>query len=233
MILSLIIDQSKTLQNQVYEYLHNKIVSGEILPGERMVEERISKETGISRSPIREAIRRLGSDGLVSVSPRGGVKVYRPSFSDFKFLYECRLSLESSAAHYAAIRINQGQKKQLSNLMNEMQQAINHQEMDHLRSLSTNFHNLIVEISGNPYLDKMMNQLIAHLTFYRNAVFKIQTRIDEGADEHQTIGEAIIAQDAKTAEEMMRTHIERDYQFYISTYSNKNPLSSGSLDLIP
>ncbi|WP_394234759.1 GntR family transcriptional regulator [Niallia oryzisoli] len=227
--MSLKIDQSKTLQNQVYEYLHSKIVNGEIQPGERIVEESIAKETGISRSPIREAIRRLDSVGLVSVSPRGGVRVYRPTFSDFKYLYECRLSLESTAAHYAAIRINPIQKEQLSNLMNEMQQAVSKQEVDHLRSLSTHFHNLIVQLSGNPYLDKMMKHLISHLTFYRNAVLNIPKRLEEGSDEHQAIGEAIIAQDPKAAEELMKLHIERDYQFYISKYSNLNPETS--LDL--
>lgn len=219
-------DQSKTLQSQVYEYLHNKIVNGEILPGERIVEESIAKETGISRSPIREAIRRLDSDGLVSVSPRGGVRVYRPTFSDFKYLYECRLSLESTAAYYAAIRILPVQKEQLSNLMVEMEQAVRKQEVDQLRSLSTNFHLLIVKLSGNPYLDKMMKQLISHLTFYRNAVLNIPKRLEEGSDEHQAIGDAIIAQDAKAAEQLMKTHIERDYQFYLSKYANKNPETS-------
>lgn len=224
--MSLKIEHSKTLQSQVYDYLHSKIVHGEILPGERIVEESIAKETGISRSPIREAIRRLDSDGLVTVSPRGGVRVYRPTFSDFKYLYECRLSLESTAAHYAAIRINPVQKEQLSKLMDEMQLAVNKQEVDLLRSLSTGFHQLIIQLSENPYLNKMMKQLISHLTFYRNAVLNIPTRIEEGADEHQAIGEAIIAQDAKAAEELMKLHIERDYQFYLSKYSNRNQETS-------
>ena len=106
--------QSQTLQNQVYEYLHNKIVNGDIPPGQRIVEGNIAEETGISRSPIREAIRRLGSDGLVSVSPRGGVRVYRATFSDFKYLYECRLSLEPTAAYFAALRINETSKNSIS-----------------------------------------------------------------------------------------------------------------------
>lgn len=90
--------QSQTLQNQVYEYLHEQIVSGNIPYGQRIVEGKVSQETGVSRSPIREAIRRLNSEGLVSVSPRGGVRVYRATFSDFKYLYECRLSMEPTAA---------------------------------------------------------------------------------------------------------------------------------------
>ena len=211
--------QSQTLQNQVYEYLHTKIVNGDIPPGQRIVEASIAEETGISRSPIREAIRRLGSDGLVSVSPRGGVRVYRATFSDFKYLYECRLSLEPTAAYYAALRINELQQTQLANLMYEMNLAVHQKEIDTLKVLSSKFHNMILEISGNPYLTKMMKQLISLLTFYRNAVLNIPRRMDEGAKEHQGIWQAIQTQDGKAAEELMKRHIQRDYQFYISMYS--------------
>jgi DNA-binding GntR family transcriptional regulator len=213
--------QSQTLQHQVYEYLHDQIVSGNIPPGQRIVEEKIVQETGISRSPIREAIRRLNSDGLVSVSPRGGVRVYRATFSDFKYLYECRLSLEPTAAYYAAIRMDEKQRTKLLDLMDEMNHIVDKKDLDKLKILSSQFHSLIVEASGNPYLVKMMNQLYSLITFYRNAVLNIPLRIEEGAFEHQAIWQAIQTKDGKAAEELMKVHIQRDYQFYISMYSSE------------
>lgn len=213
--------QSQTLQHQVYEYLHDRIVSGNIPPGQRIVEEKIVQETGISRSPIREAIRRLNSDGLVSVSPRGGVRVYRATFSDFKYLYECRLSLEPTAAYYAAIRMDEKQRTKLLDLMDEMNHIVDKKDLDTLKILSSQFHSMIVEASGNPYLVKMMNQLYSLITFYRNAVLNIPLRIEEGAFEHQAIWQAIQTQDGKAAEELMKVHIQRDYQFYISMYSSE------------
>ncbi|MGM0875869.1 MAG: GntR family transcriptional regulator [Bacillota bacterium] len=213
--------QSQTLQHQVYEYLHDQIVSGNIPPGQRIVEEKIAQETGISRSPIREAIRRLNSDGLVSVSPRGGVRVYRATFSDFKYLYECRLSLEPTAAYYAALRMNEKQRTKLLDLMDEMNHIVDKKELDKLKILSSQFHFMIVEASGNPYLVKMMNQLYSLITFYRNAVLNIPLRIEEGAYEHQAIWQAIQTHDGKAAEELMKVHIQRDYQFYISMYSSE------------
>lgn len=213
------IDQSQTLQNQVYKYLHEQIVSGNILPGHRIVEEKISQETGVSRSPIREAIRRLNSDGLVSVSPRGGVKVYRATFSDFKYLYECRLSLEPTAAYYAALRMNATQRDRLAEVMDEMNIMVEKKDLESLKNVSSQFHSLIVEASENPYLIKMMNQLNSLISFYRNAVLNIPMRIEEGAVEHRAIWQAIQTQDGKAAEELMRAHIQRDYQFYISMYS--------------
>lgn len=211
--------QSQTLQNQVYEYLHEQIVSGNIPPGQRIVEGKVSQETGVSRSPIREAIRRLNSEGLVSVSPRGGVRVYRATFSDFKYLYECRLSLEPTAAFYAASRMNEKQRKQLSDSVDKMNLMVDKNELEKLKVLSSQFHYLIVEASGNPYLMKMMNQLNSLISFYRNAVLNIPKRIEEGADEHKAIWNAIKIEDGKAAEELMKAHIQRDYQFYVSMYS--------------
>ncbi|WP_299092428.1 GntR family transcriptional regulator [uncultured Metabacillus sp.] len=213
------IDRSKTLQDQVYEYLHEKIVSGNINPGQRIVEKQISQETGVSRSPIREAIRRLNSDGLVSVSPRGGVRVYRPTFSDFNYLYECRLSLEPTAAYYAALRLDEKRRVHMSNVVDEMNLMVRKKDIEKLKILSTQFHFLIVKGSGNPYLLKMMNQLYSLISFYRNAVLNIPMRLEEGAEEHQAIWQAIQSRDGKAAEELMKTHIQRDFQFYHSMHS--------------
>ena len=216
------INQSKTLQHQVYEFLHEKIVNGIIPPGQRIVEEKVSQETGVSRSPIREAIRRLNSEGLVSVSPRGGVRVYRPTFSDFKYLYECRLGLEPTAAYYAAIRMNGEQQNHLKNLVEEMDLVIEKRDLEKLKNLSTQFHFFIVESSENPYLMKMMKQLNSLMSFYRNEVLNIPKRVEDGAQEHQAVWQAIQSRDGKAAEELMRAHIQCDYQFYSDMYSEIN-----------
>jgi DNA-binding GntR family transcriptional regulator len=212
--------QSKTLQNQVYEYLHSKIVSGDIPPGQRLVEEKIAEETGISRSPIREAIRRLAGDGLVVVNPRGGVSVYRATFTDFTHVYECRLSLEPTAARFAAIRMSESQRLEMNKLMYDLNRAVEKREIVKLKKLSSRFHGLILEASHNPHLIKMMKQLYAMVMFYRNAILNIPQRLEDGANEHQAIWEAIQKQDQDAAEKLMREHIDADYQFYIATYKN-------------
>lgn len=214
------IDSSQTLQNQVYGYLHGKIMNGELAPGERIVEQRISQETGISRSPIREAIRRLGSEGLVAVSPRGGVRVYRATSSDYKHLYECRLSLEPTAAHLAALRINNTQQVQLADLIEAMNLAAEKREIEQLKRLSSSFHRMILDLSGNPYLAKMMHQLNSLITLYRNAVLNIPNRLEDGAREHNSIGLAICNKEAERAEELMREHINKDYQFFLSKHTD-------------
>lgn len=218
--IKLTIASSQTLQNQVYDYLHEKITNGEIPPGERIVEQSISRETGISRSPIREAIRRLDSEGLVVVSPRGGVRVYRATTSDYKHLYECRLSLEPTAAYFAALRINDYQQQQLADLIEVMNLAAERKEIEQLKKLSGDFHRLILDVSGNPFLVKMMTQLNSLLTLYRNAVLNIPERVDDGNRDHNAIWLAIRNKEPEIAEKLMKEHIHQDYQIFISKHTD-------------
>ncbi|WLD94537.1 GntR family transcriptional regulator [Alkalihalobacillus sp. AL-G] len=212
----------QTLQAQAYDYIYNKIVSGEIPPGQKVVEQKIVTETGISRSPIREAIRQLTSEGLVTVHPHGGVRVYRATSSDYKYLFECRLSLEPTAAYYAAIRINTSQRFELDQLMKEMNQAAKMKDIHSLKLLSNRFHNMILETSGNPYLVKMMKQLYSLITFYRNVILNMPQRIEMGVVEHQEIWKAIRDRDGKTAEKLMKEHLKSDYNHYISEYQSSD-----------
>jgi DNA-binding GntR family transcriptional regulator len=148
------------------------------------------------------------------------VSVKRVTFGDFKHLYECRLSLEPTAAYFAALRISEMQRIQMSKLMYQMQRAIEKKEIDELKTLGSQFHEMILEASENPYLIKMMKHLYALMTFYRNAILNIPQRIETGADEHDAIWEAIRKGDAESAETLMREHIQNDYHFYLSVYQN-------------
>lgn len=212
--------QSQTLQIQIYEYLHDKIISGEIPPGRRVVEQKIVEETGISRSPVREAIRRLANEGLVTVHPRGGVRVYRATNSDFKYLFECRIGLEPTAAYLASKRMNHLQQTEMEQLMDNMRLAVKEKDLISLRELSKGFHDRVIEFSGNPYLIKMMKQLYSLITFYRNIILNNTERLEKGLDEHEQIWEAMLNKDGKAAEELMRTHLELDYKCYTSENLN-------------
>ncbi len=210
--------QSETLQKQAYEYLREKIVNGWFPPGQRLLEEKIAKETGMSRIPVREAIRRLIGDGLVSVNRRGGVSVRRLTFDDFSYLYECRVSLEPTAARLAAVRMSELQRAEMNKLVYDMNQAVEKRDIEKLRELSARFHNLILEGSKNPHLIKLMKQLYDLIAIYRNAVLNIPHRLESGAEEHQAIWEAIRKQDGEAAEKLMREHIQTDFRYYVAEH---------------
>jgi DNA-binding GntR family transcriptional regulator len=207
-----IIKRSETLQAQVYEYLREKILYGGIAPGQRLIEERIAEETGVSRSPIREAIRRLEKDGLVEVHAQGGVTVYKPTIEDFTSLYECRLSLEPAAAQYAAERRTEEQVATLERMLEEMKQLDYESETRRTHELNFAFHELIAEASKNPYLAKVMRELKVLISFYRNAILQVDPKRPEtGIAEHTAIYEAILRKDGEAARRQMEEHIKSDF----------------------
>lgn len=212
------LDPSKTLQVQVYEYMHDKIINGKLEPGTRVVEQQIAEETGVSRSPIREAIKQLKSEGLVLSHPRGGVRVFRPTSDDFKYLYECRLSLEPLAASLAAERASDAQLTEFNALLQKMKNIIGEQNLERMKKTSRTFHDLILECSGNPFLIKMMNQLHSLILFYRNIILTKTSRMEEGFFEHEAICIDILNRDAESAEKHMRDHIQKDYHYYLEQY---------------
>ncbi|MEH7342378.1 GntR family transcriptional regulator [Bacillus sp. JJ1532] len=217
------IHPSQTLQEQAYQYLYEKIINGEISPGSRLVEQKIVEETKISRSPIRESIRQLESEGLVTVHPRGGVRVYRPTHEDFKHLYECRISFEPTASYYAAHRLNEMRRERLDQIMYSMRSAIELNDTLSLKKYSREFHDTIVEFSGNPYLKKFMNQLRSFVLFYQNAIFNSYDRLLIGSVEHEDIWQAIRNGDGEAAKRLMQDHLKKDYEFYLLEYGKANP----------
>lgn len=214
-----VIKRNETLQSQVYEYLREKILLGGLTPGQRLIEERIVEETGVSRSPIREAIRRLEKDGLVVVKVQGGVSVYKPTIEDFTSLYECRLSLEPAAAHYAAQRRTEEELASLEQMMTEMKNLSYQSEVRWTHELNFAFHAQITEASKNPYLNKVMNELKVLISFYRNAILQVHPERPETAiAEHAAIYEAILEKNGEKARSCMEAHIANDFQLCMDAY---------------
>lgn len=216
------IKRSETLQSQVYEYLREQILFGGLAPGQRLIEERLCEETGVSRSPIREAIRRLEKDGLVVVQAQGGVTVYQPSLADFTHLYECRLNLEPAAAQYAAERRTDAELSELEELLEQMKELQYPSDPRRTHELNFTFHQRISEASKNPYLTKIMNELKVLISFYRNAILEVHPRRPETVIcEHEAILEAIRTQDGAKAKASMEEHIKRDFELCMSTNQNR------------
>lgn len=219
--MSRIIKRTETLQVQVYEYLRNKILTGGLEPGQRIIEEKISEETGVSRSPIREAIRRLETDGLVKVNSfaQGGVTVYNPTKENFKYLYECRLSVEPLAARCAAERWTIERIEKLKTLLEEMKQENSENQNIKVHEINSAFHQEIVEASMNPYLMKIMRELKGLIALYRNAILRNNPERPETAiEEHEAIYHAILDRNGDLAHELMCSHIQNDYFLSMKSY---------------
>lgn len=205
-----------TLKEQVYEYLKNGIILGKIAPGERLIEEKISETLKVSRSPIREAVRMLEKDGLLDVNATGGVTVVNPTTDDYRHLYEIRVEMESLAAYYAAQRRSQEEITLLESYVKAMKKEAIANNLKGLLEVNFKFHESIVCASRNPFLETMTLQLRGVNSFYRKAILeKNPGYAQEALEDHEKIYQALLDQDQDTARELMRQHIERDYQLFM------------------
>lgn len=205
-----------TLKEQVYEYLKNGIIMGQIAPGERLIEEKISETLKVSRSPIREAVRMLEKDGLLDVNATGGVTVANPSTEDYRNLYEIRVEMESLAAYYAAQRRNEEEVAAMRLYIEEMKKNVTADSFKELLDANFRFHESIVCASRNPFLETMTLQLRGVNSFYRKSILeKNPGYAQEALEDHEEIFQAIVDRDGDSARELMRQHIEHDYQLFM------------------
>ncbi|MGN7396680.1 GntR family transcriptional regulator [Peribacillus frigoritolerans] len=216
-----VVKKGATLKTQVYNFLREQIFSGVVKPGERLIEEKISEELGVSRSPIREAIRMLEKDGLLLVNISGGVTVVQPTIEDFKHLYECRIEMEPLASYYAAQRRSQEQLETIRTFLLRMGKITETNNLKKVHDANVNFHEAIVAASVNPFLVSMIAQLHGVNSFYRKSFLEERPlHVEKAMYEHQQIFQAIVDRDGDEAKRLMKAHIEGDYILFMR-FSNQ------------
>lgn len=147
----------KPLREIVYEELKRQILKGEIAPGHRMMEVELADDMGVSRTPVREAIRKLEKEGLVTIEPRKGAYASDISIKDMVDVLEVRQYLESLAAGMAAVRITPEEKLQLQEATDAYKQAVESEDTSEIIKWDENFHKIIVDCSGNKTLIQMIS----------------------------------------------------------------------------
>lgn len=220
-----IVKKRATLKTQVYDYLKEQIILGGLKPGERLIEEKISEELQVSRSPIREAIRMLEKDGLLFVNSSGGVTVIEPSAQDFHHLFDCRVEIEPVAAFYAAQRRTQDQLELIRKYLLQMEKITEINNLRTVHDANVNFHESIISASANPFLVSMISKLRGVNSFYRKSILEENPfHMELGMHDHQQIFQAIVDQDAEEARRLMKAHIESDYKMFVKLSSKVREL---------
>ena len=148
------------LRDMVFDVLMNAIMQGQLSPGERLLEVQLADEMGVSRTPVREAIRRLELEGFVVMVPRKGAYVAGLSIDDVESVYEIRTALETLAVRLAAQRMEAADYEQLDELAGKMQQTWQEGDVDNWVNLDARFHELLYTFSRNERLISMMSNKI-------------------------------------------------------------------------
>jgi DNA-binding GntR family transcriptional regulator len=189
----------------VYEQLHQRIVSGDIAQGERLTELALAEEFGISRTPVREALRRLEQDGLVERSAQG-MQVRRRSPDEILEIYEVRILLEAAAARSAATHRSALDLVRLEQLHESMLKTpTDHAET--LVAINRRFHELIWATSHNATLADLLTRLNSHLLRYRHTTLTHGDRWQTVLKDHAELLDAIRDGDGDRAAEIAAAHI--------------------------
>jgi DNA-binding GntR family transcriptional regulator len=191
----------------VFESLRDAISDGRIAVGERVREEEIARNLGVSRTPVREALQRLHQRGLLVFGNGRGLVVAELSQHQVLQLYAMREILEGSAARFAAQHANATDVTILYRLQKELAEAKPDALL--LVTLNRRFHQAIYEAAHNQYLMETLNMLHDSLALLHNATFRVPSRRSESDEEHRRIVAAIEKRDPAAAEEAAREHIRQ------------------------
>ena len=197
----------KPLREIVYEELKRQIMVGEIQPGTRMMEVELADEMGVSRTPVREAIRKMEKEGLVTIEPRRGAYASDISVQEMLDVLEVRQDLEGMAAAIAAKKIQPDQKNQLRELGERYKKAIESGDIAEIIDLDEEFHKSIVGISDNKTLIQMVSKLQELALRFRYLYYEDFSRFRNQPAEHHLITEAIISGDSDSARRLAEEHL--------------------------
>ncbi len=203
------IQSHRPLREIVYEELRSLILTGKIKPGTRMMEIELAEDMGVSRTPIREAIRKLEKEGLVVIEPRKGAYASEVSVKDMEDILEVRANLEGLAAYLAAERMTEAEKKLLDETKERFKQAVADGNMADMIAYDTKFHHMIVESSRNNHLIHMVEQLQELVLRFRYIYYKDFKRAEDMIPEHQQICEEIVNGNGANARFEAFNHIDK------------------------
>ncbi|MBB6218574.1 DNA-binding GntR family transcriptional regulator [Anaerosolibacter carboniphilus] len=206
---SLKVENYKTVRDAVFEKLRKAILDGYFKPGQRIIENQVAEEMGVSRTPIREALRRLEIEKLVENLPRKGVMVARVNESQIKEIFNIRGVLEGLAVRLAIDNSDALMIADLEKIISEMETAIKDGDIDKQINCNTRFHDYIVRKANSPMLTEMLQNIHEQIQRYRHQSLSLEGRAEVSLSEHKDIVQEIKEKNKYGAEIFMKKHIEK------------------------
>ncbi|PZN12394.1 MAG: GntR family transcriptional regulator [Bacillota bacterium] len=211
---------SEGLGHRTYMALRDAILSGQLPPGTRLVEVELAAQLGVSRTPVREALKRLAAERLVRESRGGRYEVVRLKPKEVEEVYQCRMALEGMAARLAAERAS-GPDPELEANLESMSAAYGRGDLAAVRDLNIRFHQRILELSGNGTLSELARQIDSWIVLVRYLGVLAHENPAYVLDQHREIAGAIAAGDGERAERLMRAHIAANMQNVLTVLSRQ------------
>jgi DNA-binding GntR family transcriptional regulator len=200
----------RALYQEVAELLRQRIFNRELTPGSWIDELKLAEEYGISRTPLREALKVLATEGLVTMKLRRGAYVTEVSERDLTDVYHLLALLESDAASVVACQATDAQLKELQTLHRELEKSVGNREK--FFQVNERVHMRLLEIADNRWRDQMVADLRKVMKLNRHNSLLKSGRIQESLAEHQAIMNALLSRDATASAQAMQTHFNNGLQ---------------------
>ncbi|NJP10737.1 MAG: GntR family transcriptional regulator [Leptolyngbyaceae cyanobacterium RU_5_1] len=205
------LQRGKSLHEQAYQALRTGILAGELAPGDRLIETQLAEWLQVSRTPLREALRQLQREGLVTADTNGGLRVTTISAADAIQLYDCRLALEQLSVAGACEQASKAQLKTLADYVVQAEKLAQNRlaksGSSQLLDLDYQFHRLIAESSGNQRLVFLLEQVFDAMALLRIQTLRHNPKVLDIRLEHRQIYEAIAQRNPETAIAAIKTHL--------------------------
>ena len=198
----------QSLRGKVYTKLHNDILNGLLQAGDNLIETKLSEEFGVSRTPIREALRQLELEGLVDIIPNKGAVVTGVSAQDIEDIYTIRMLIEGLAARWAAQKITEEELSELREAVELEEFYTKKNDKDHLSKFDSRFHETLFKASKSKPLMHMLKTFHNFVQRARVLSFSNPERAKEVLLEHKAILQAIIDGDGPKAEQLTNEHVK-------------------------
>lgn len=201
-------DEFLPLRDVVFNTLRQAILTGELKPGERLMEIHLADRLGVSRTPIREAIRKLELEGLVTMIPRRGAEVAQITEKGMIDVLEIRRALDALCVELACDRITDEEMERLKGACDDFESAVKMGDVKKIAQADVALHDILVQATGNQRLIQMVNNLSEQMYRYRFEYIKDFHQHERLVEEHRIIYESILNKDKETATQAAKMHID-------------------------
>jgi len=202
-----------TSSDYVYNQLRGRIIDKSLKPGQRLPEVKIATEMGVSRTPVREALRRLSAEGLVRVIPNSGARVSSPTASEMESAYAVREYLESLSVNLACKNgLDRRTMERMEEILSEEETAFNERNLDAFLDGNNSFHRLLAEASRNSVLSEYIDNIMLRTNVYILFYDPFDEKENYSTSEHRAILRAIAKRDIDGAERLIREHLSHSHK---------------------
>lgn len=216
----MVLARPKSLKELALEHLRDSIVNGTLAMGEALSERKISESLGVSKSPVREALAQLRDEGLVTIEPQKGARVFTLSVEEVTQICDFRQAIETSAFELAIARNPESLAKEMVLVVDDMTKAKKAKDNKKYLALDTEFHQLIFKWCGNVYLDASYSRYVGKIAALRTHLSTMPGHTDLSFQEHKELVTAVKEKDLGRIRELLALHIDRTRKSYALSISS-------------